>query len=132
MGASLQGMGGDPRPRSAATALAFSQTARRLGAAARAEGLTVPAFRSPPRLEGAVRTVRHYPGGAVISVLLRNRPLADVTADMVEGVVRANRLRGDAAGRARAALLDAARQDPTNDRLASNGARMAERQTQAA
>lgn len=125
-------MGGDPRPRSAATALAFAQTARQLGAAARAEGLTVPAFRSPPRLAGAVRTVRLYPGGAVISVQLRDRPLADVTTDMVEGVLRANRLRGDAAGRARAALLDAARQDVTTDRLPSNGARMAERQTQAA
>ena len=125
-------MGGDPRPRSAATALAFAQTARQLGAAARAEGLTVPAFRSPPRLQGAVRTVRHYPGGAVISVVLRGRALADVTADMVEGVVRANRLRGDEAGRARAALRDAARRDSTSDRLPSDGARMAERQTQAA
>ena len=125
-------MGGDPRPRSAATALAFAQTARRLGAAARAEGLTVPAFRSPPRLQGAVRTVRHYPGGAVISVVLRGRALTDVTADMVEGVVRANRLRGDEAGRARAALRDAARRDSTSYRLPSDGARMAERQTQAA
>jgi hypothetical protein len=125
-------MGGDPRPRSAATALEFAQTARRLGAAARAEGLTVPAFRSPPRLRGAVRTVRHYPGGALISVVRRDRSLMDVTADMVEGVVRANRLDGDAAGRARAALLAAAREAPPEDRLPSNGARMAERQTQAA
>ena len=125
-------MGGHPRSRSAATALAFAQTARRLGTAARAEGLTVPAFRSPPRLQGAVRTVRHYPGGAVISVVLRGRALTDVTADMVEGVVRANRLRGDEAGRARAALRDAARRDSTSDRLPSDGARMAERQTQAA
>jgi len=110
----------------------FAHAARRLGAAARAAGLTVPAFRSPPRVPGAQRTLRRYPGGAVISVTLRDRPLAEVTADMVEGLVRVNRLDGDAAGRARAALLDAAHEAVRDDRLPSAGARMAERQTQAA
>ena len=131
-GATLAGMGGDPRPRGVATALEFAQTARRLGVAARAAGLIVPAVRSPPRRRGATRPVRRYPGGALISVVLRDRLLADVTADMVEGVVRANRLQGDAARRARAALLGAAREDRPADRVPSAGARMAERQTQAA
>ena len=47
---------------------------RRLGAAARAAGLVVPAFRCPPRVAGVVRTIRRYPGGAVVSVRLRDRP----------------------------------------------------------
>jgi len=51
---------------------------------------------------------------------------------MVEGLVRVNRLDGDAAGRARAALLDAAHEAVRDDGLPSAGARMAERQTQAA
>ena len=51
---------------------------------------------------------------------------------MVEGVVRVNRLDGDAAGRALAALLAAPREAPPEDRVPSSGARMAERQTQAA
>ena len=48
-----------------AGALLFSQAARRLGAATRAAGLVVPAFRCPPRVGGALRTIRRYPGGAL-------------------------------------------------------------------
>lgn len=86
--------------------LRFADTARSLGAAARAAGLVVPAFRAPPRVAGAARTLRRYPGGAVVSVRL-DRPFEEVRADMVEGVVVANRLDGEAALRFRTALLDA-------------------------
>src|SRR5215471_21049637 len=86
---------------------AFAATARRLGDAARAAGLAVPAFRSPPRVAGAVRTIRRYPGGTVVSVQLRDRAHEAVAADMVEGVVVANRLTGDAALRARTLLAEA-------------------------
>jgi hypothetical protein len=86
---------------------AFAATARRLGDAARAAGLAVPAFRSPPRVAGARRTVRRYPGGTVVSVQLRGRPHEAVAADMVEGVVVTNRLSGDAALRARTMLAEA-------------------------
>ena len=85
----------------------FAQAARRLGAAARAAGLTVPAFRSAPRRPGAPRTIRRLPGGPVVAVVLRGRAFDDVLVDMVEGVVVANRLRDPAAQRIRRALLDA-------------------------
>jgi hypothetical protein len=86
--------------------LRFASAARRLGAAARAAGLVVPAFRCPPRVAGVTRTIRRYPGGAVVSVQLRDRPFPDVAADMIEGVLVVNRLRGEAATRMRAALAD--------------------------
>src|SRR5262245_30851166 len=85
---------------------AFAGAARRLGDAARAAGLAVPAFRSPPRVAGAVRTIRRYPGGTVVSVQVRDRSPEAVAADMVEGVVVANRLTGDAALRARTLLAE--------------------------
>ena len=111
-------------------ALRFAETARRLGASARASGLAVPAFRCPPRVAGAARTIRRYPGGTVVSVRLRDRPFDDVVTDMVEGVLVANRLSGEAALRFRTGLLDAARPGPPVP--SSDPARMAERQTQAA
>jgi hypothetical protein len=89
-----------------AGALLFSQAARRLGAAARAAGLAVPAFRCPPRVAGAVRTIRRYPGGSVIAVRLNGRPIADVAADMVEGVLVVNRLDDTAAARMRPVLAE--------------------------
>ena len=91
-------MGGDPGPlENVSPAVLFTRTAGQLGAAARGAGLEVPAFRSPPRLEGAVRTLRQFPGGAVVSVTVRGRPFEDVAADLVEEIVRVNGLEGDAA-----------------------------------
>jgi hypothetical protein len=120
-------------------ALRFAETARRLGASARASGLAVPAFRCPPRVAGAARTIRRYPGGVVVSVRLRDRPFDEVVTDMVEGVLVANRLAGEAALRHRTSLLDAARPGEAPGSAGESGpvpstapARMAERQTQAA
>src|ERR1700726_2997475 len=87
--------------------VSFAHAVRRLGAAARAAGLTVPAFRTPPRRSGAPRTIRRLPGGPVVAVRFRSRPSADVVADMVEGVIVANGLTSDAAGRVRDTLLQA-------------------------
>ncbi len=88
-----------------ATSVQFAAAARALGAAARQRGLTVPGFRSPPRVKGAERTLRRTPGGAAtVAVRLRGRPFAAVVADMVEGVVVANRLDGTEATRVRTAL----------------------------
>jgi hypothetical protein len=112
-----------------APVLRFADTARRLGAAARAANLAVPAFRCPPRVPGASRTLRRYTGGAVVSVILSGREFSDVRADMVEGVLAANRLEGEAATRVREALLDALDDRPV---LTSEKARVAERQTRAA
>jgi len=116
----------------------FAHAARRLGAAARAAGLTVPAFRSPPRRSGAPRTIRRLPGGPVVAVVMRDRAFADVLTDMVEGVVIANRLQEPAAARVRRTLLDAVLSDtPASEvstaiSVAPNPARVAKRQTQAA
>jgi len=101
-------MGGGPEhPGKGAPVLRFADTAKRLGAAARAAGLVVPAFRCPPRVPGASRTVRRFPGGSVVSVLLKDRTFGDVATDMVEGVLVVNRLEGEAARRFRAALSEA-------------------------
>jgi hypothetical protein len=86
------------------TALRFAEAARSLGDAARSLSLTLPAFRSPPRLADAPRTVRRRAGGVTIAVRLRGRPWPAVLADMVEGVIVANGLTGPAAAQARSVL----------------------------
>jgi hypothetical protein len=85
----------------------FAELARRLGAATRAAGLVVPAFRTPPRPASVSRTIRRLPGGPVVAVRCRGRTLAEVAADMVEGVVVANCLHGAVAARVRTSLLGA-------------------------
>jgi len=91
-----------------ATSLRFATAARALGSAARQRGLTVPVFRSPPRVDGAERTLQRTPaGGATVAVRLRGRPFVAVVADMVEGVVVANELSGTDATRVRTALWGA-------------------------
>ena len=88
-----------------ATSLRFAAAARSLADAARHQGLTVPGFRSPPRLQGVSRSLRRRTDGvATVAVVLRDRPWVAVLADMIEGVVVANDLRGPAADRARTLL----------------------------
>jgi len=91
-------------PRSNTPTLRFAEVARRLGAAAHAQGLAVPAFRSPPRTPGVARTLRRHPGGTVVSVQLRGRPFPAVVDDMVDGVLAANRVASADADALRAAL----------------------------
>ena len=79
---------------------------------ARRRGLTGPSFRSPPRLHGVTRSVRRYPNGQwLVSVRCRGRPLADVAADMVDGVLAANDLQGAAADGWRVTLRSACLQE---------------------
>ncbi len=92
----------------AVPAIRFAEVARRLGAAGRAAGLVVPAFRTPPRRPGAKRTIRRLPGGPVVAVRVRGRAAAAVIRDMIEGVVVANGLDGDVATRVRGILRRAA------------------------
>jgi hypothetical protein len=92
----------------AASFAGFAATARVVADEARRLGLRPPAFRSPPGLVGADRTVRRGPAGAVIAVRVQGRPSTSVVGDLVEGVVVANRLSGRAAARVRAALRAAA------------------------
>ena len=86
------------------TSLRFARTARSLAAVAESHGLRPPTFRSPPRLAGVSRTLRRASDEVIVSVVLRGRPWAAVAADMVDGVVAANRLAGVEADRVRSAL----------------------------
>jgi hypothetical protein len=86
-----------------ATVQQFAQAARTVARVARAKELTVPTFRSPPRLP-VDRSIRHTAAGAVVSVRVRGRPFVAVAADMIEGVIVANRLAGPDALRVRGAL----------------------------
>ncbi len=116
-------------------AVRFAHVARCLGAATRAAGLVVPAFRTPPRRAGAPRTIRRLPGGPVVAVAVRDRSYAAVVGDMVEGVVVANNLEGESrgAGARRIAARRADRDDAGGGGVAFiRSARVAERQTQAA
>ena len=91
-----------------ASSLRFAAAARALADECRRRGLTVPGFRSPPRLQGVDRSVRRRPdGGAMVAVCLRGRPWPAVLADMVEGVIVTNALSGPDADRSRAALWEA-------------------------
>ena len=95
-------------------------------------------------MQGASRTLKRYPGGAVVSVRLRERTYAAVVDDMIDGVLATNRVSAESRPRLRQAFqlalgevdIDLTAEDrkeasappPT---LAPQ-ARVAERQTQAA
>lgn len=103
-----------------ATSVRFATAARTLGDVARAGGLVVPSFRSPPRLVGVDRTLKRSsrPDGTedvVVSVRLRGRPWVSVLADMIDGVLVANELTGPTAGAARTALWAAVEHDAVPD-----------------
>ncbi len=71
---------------------------------ARQRGLQVPVFRSPPKLADVDRTLRRRPDGqAVVAIRLTDRPFAAVQSDVIAGVVAANGLDGQEAGRFRRA-----------------------------
>ncbi len=89
------------------SSLRFARAVQSLAHAARALGLVVPGFRSPPRLVGVQRSIKRWPGGATVAVVVRGRPWPAVQADLVEGVVAANGLASPAADRARAELWEA-------------------------
>ena len=88
-----------------APSVRFSALAQVLAAEARRRGLEAPGFRSPPRLPGVVRTIRRSGGGSVIAVRIRGRRVDAIAADMVDGVVVANRLDDHTAASVRAELL---------------------------
>ena len=93
----------------------FWELARRVAAEARRHGLVAPGFRTPPRLPGALRTVRRTPGGALVAVAWRGRPAVAVLADLVDGLVLVNGLAGAEAADCRRRLwagLDAETPDP--------------------
>lgn len=79
-------------PNRSASTVDFASAARTLTREARRRGLIGPSFRCPPRLVGVDRSLRRRGDGAIVSVRLRGRPWPAVLADMIEGVVVANRL----------------------------------------
>src|SRR5690349_11014208 len=89
-----------------ASTVEFATAARNLTREARRRGLVGPSFRCPPRLVGVDRTIRRHDDGAIVSVRLRGRPWAAVLADMIEGVVVANRLQPPHADRLRSDLWE--------------------------
>ena len=91
-------------PISSASTVDFASAARTLTREARRRGLIGPSFRCPPRLVGVDRTLRRRGDGVVVSVRLRGRPWVAALADMIEGVVVANRLAPPASDRLRAEL----------------------------
>lgn len=86
------------------TSLRFARLARSLGQAAVAQGLRAPTFRSPPRIPDVSRSIVRRGPAVTVAVALRDRPWPAVVADMVEGVVAANRLTGVRADHVRAGL----------------------------
>ena len=121
----------------------FATMARFLAAESREAGLSVPAFRSPPRVAGAARTIRRTGSSAVVAIQIRGRNERDVAADMIDGILATNRLDPLAARLTRARLWNAiapvdidltVMDDDVRapSRNLPSQARMAERQTQAA
>ncbi len=81
------------------TSLDFAEVARRLGSGARSAGHQAPSFRSPPRVKGCQRSIqRRKNGSATVAVAIKDRPIAGVVADMIDGVVAMNDLVGLPAG----------------------------------
>jgi hypothetical protein len=101
-----------PATATTASAVEFASAARNLTREARRRGLVGPSFRCPPRLVGVDRTIRRHDDGAIVSVRLRGLPWAAVVADMIEGVVVANRLQPPHADRLRADLWERCGVDP--------------------
>ena len=89
---------------SSSTTVRFAQAVQVLAGTARALGLVVPSFRSPPRLVGVLRSIKRWEGGATVAVVVRGRPWPAVQADLIEGVVTANGLVPPDSDRARAEL----------------------------
>ncbi len=100
---------------SSLTAVEFAALARAIASTVHQSGLVAPGFRCPTRIIGVDRTIRRFAredvagtvAGAVagiVAVNVKDRPLAAVVADMIEGVVILNQLSAVEAARVRAAL----------------------------
>jgi hypothetical protein len=85
----------------------FVNAANLLGSVAGRFGLIAPGFRTPPRIVGVQRTVRRRPGGGVVAVAVKNRPVAAVLADMIDGVIVVNDIAPPESDTVRAALWSA-------------------------
>ncbi len=106
-----------------ATTIDFAAAARALTREARRRKLVAPSFRCPPRLVGVDRSIRRRAtAGAVVAVRVAGRPLAAMLADMIEGVVVANRLVAPHADRVRSELWTALGATFAADRISTAAA----------
>jgi hypothetical protein len=108
------------------SSLRFARAVQALSSTTRSLGLVAPSFRSPPRLLGVQRSIKRWSDGAVVAVVVRDRPWAAVQADLVEGVIAANRLASPASDRARAELWQAiaGQDEPAADEAADGPRRV--------
>ena len=79
---------------SEAPSMRFAVAARVIVEACRAEGIGVPAFRTPPKTQGIDRAIRRSELGSIVSVRIIGRPFLAVIADLVEGDVISNQFVG--------------------------------------
>ena len=100
------------------SSLRFARAVQAIAQTARTLGLVAPSFRSPPRLVGVHRSIKRWPGGATVAVVVRGRPWPAVQADLVEGVIAANALVSPASDRARAHLWEALEGRPAAEEAA--------------
>ena len=104
---------------SSLTAVEFAALARAIASTVHQSGLVAPGFRCPTRIIGVDRTIRRFAredvagtaagtvagtAAGIVAVNVKDRPLAAVVADMIEGVVILNQLSAVEAARVRAAL----------------------------
>ena len=76
----------------------FADVVKQLERAAKAAGMRMPAFASPPRTASAKRTIRWLADDrALVAVRRADRGADAVVTDMIEGVVAANGLSGSEA-----------------------------------
>ena len=108
-----------PASTTSSTTVRFARAVQTLAGAARAHGLLVPSFRSPPRLVGVLRSIKRWDGGATIAVVVRGRPWPAVQSDLIEGVVAANGLVPPDSDRARAELWLALEGAPADEEAAA-------------
>lgn len=73
-------------------AVEFAQTVRVLNVAAVSMGLEAVGFRSPPIDPAVTRSLRQRSTGWVVAVRRDDRPAEAVQADMVDGLLAANRV----------------------------------------
>ena len=88
--------------------IVFAERVRAALAVARRAGLSVPAFRSPPKDPNVNRSLRwRDDGSSVVAVRIKGRTLAELEDDIVAGIVAVNRLDGIRAAEFRASCAEA-------------------------
>lgn len=101
----------------------FAALARAIASTARQLGLAAPGFRCPTRIIGVDRTMRRFVGdevAGIVAVNVKDRPLAAVVADMIEGVVMLNQLSPVHAAQVRGALWNSLENANGHARTANN------------